>query len=98
MWWPVLLALLAPPALAQPHPERELDAQWELWKKTHRKQYSGQVRGGEGGAGAWDPRGRPQGRMLGHEAVPKVGGGHRRDPRPSAVSLPLLPPRCRRTR
>ncbi|XP_030147203.3 cathepsin K [Taeniopygia guttata] len=43
MWWPVLLALLVPAALAQPHPQRELDAQWELWKKTHRKQYNGQA-------------------------------------------------------
>ncbi|XP_033375677.1 cathepsin K [Parus major] len=38
MWWPLLLV---PAALAQLHPERELDAQWELWKKTHRKQYNG---------------------------------------------------------
>lgn len=55
MWWPVLLALLVPAALAQLQPERELDTQWELWKKTHRKQYNGQVRGA-GGSGAWDPR------------------------------------------
>lgn len=46
MWWPVLLALLVPAVLAQLHPEPELDAQWELWKKTHRKQYNGQVWGG----------------------------------------------------
>ncbi|XP_074385257.1 cathepsin K [Zonotrichia albicollis] len=43
MWWPVLLALLVPAAPAQLHPEQELDAQWELWKKTHRKQYNGQA-------------------------------------------------------
>ncbi|XP_008636400.1 PREDICTED: cathepsin K [Corvus brachyrhynchos] len=43
MWWPVLLALLVPAALAQLQPERELDTQWELWKKTHRKQYNGQA-------------------------------------------------------
>ncbi|XP_066193922.1 cathepsin K [Sylvia atricapilla] len=43
MWWPVLLALLLPAVLAQLHPERELDTQWELWKKTHRKQYNGQA-------------------------------------------------------
>ncbi|NXQ33740.1 CATK protein, partial [Alaudala cheleensis] len=42
MWWPLLLALLVPAAPAQPHPQRELDTQWELWKKTHRKQYNGQ--------------------------------------------------------
>ncbi|NXK43400.1 CATK protein, partial [Piprites chloris] len=42
MWW--LPALLLPVALAQLlHPEPELDAQWELWKKTHRKQYNGQA-------------------------------------------------------
>ncbi|XP_029813847.1 cathepsin K [Manacus vitellinus] len=41
MWW--LLALLVPVALAQLHPEPELDTQWELWKKTHRKQYNGQA-------------------------------------------------------
>lgn len=43
MWWPLLLALLLPAAPAQLHPERELDAQWELWKKTHHKQYNGQA-------------------------------------------------------
>ncbi|NXQ58415.1 CATK protein, partial [Anthoscopus minutus] len=43
MWWPVVLALLVPAALAQLHPERELDTQWELWKKTHRKQYNSQA-------------------------------------------------------
>ncbi|NXD73219.1 CATK protein, partial [Eolophus roseicapillus] len=42
MWWPTLLALLVP-ALAQLHPERELDAQWDLWKKTYRKQYNGKA-------------------------------------------------------
>ncbi|KAM4644295.1 cathepsin K isoform 2-T2 [Amazona ochrocephala] len=42
MWWPTLLALLVP-AVAQLHPERELDAQWDLWKKTHRKQYNGKA-------------------------------------------------------
>uniref|UniRef100_A0A8C5IY91 Cathepsin K n=1 Tax=Junco hyemalis TaxID=40217 RepID=A0A8C5IY91_JUNHY len=41
MWWPVLLALLVPVAPAQLHPQQELDAQWELWKKTHHKQYNG---------------------------------------------------------
>ncbi|XP_050186406.1 cathepsin K isoform X1 [Myiozetetes cayanensis] len=41
MWW--LLALLLPVALAQLHPEPELDTQWELWKKTHGKQYNGQA-------------------------------------------------------
>lgn len=50
----MLLALLLPAVLAQLHPERELDAQWELWKKTHRKQYNGQVQGGW--SGAWDPQ------------------------------------------
>ncbi|CAM9124710.1 unnamed protein product [Bubo scandiacus] len=43
MWWPTLVALLVPTALAQLRPERELDAQWDLWKKTHRKQYNGEA-------------------------------------------------------
>ncbi|NXT77777.1 CATK protein, partial [Zapornia atra] len=41
MWWPTLLALLAPMVGAQLPPERELDAQWDLWKKTYGKQYNG---------------------------------------------------------
>ncbi|NWH18549.1 CATK protein, partial [Grus americana] len=43
MWWPTLLALLVPAVVAQPHLERELDAQWNLWKKTYGKQYNGEV-------------------------------------------------------
>ncbi|NXK00248.1 CATK protein, partial [Corythaixoides concolor] len=43
MWWPTLLALLLPAAVAQPRPERELDAQWDLWKKTYGKQYNGEA-------------------------------------------------------
>ncbi|XP_030320892.1 cathepsin K [Calypte anna] len=42
MWVPTLLALLVVPGGAQPHPQPELDAQWDLWKQTHRKQYPGQ--------------------------------------------------------
>ncbi|XP_033927014.1 cathepsin K isoform X2 [Melopsittacus undulatus] len=40
MWWPTLLALLVP-MVAPLHPEQELDAHWDLWKRTHRKQYNG---------------------------------------------------------
>uniref|UniRef100_A0A8C3PRA3 Cathepsin K n=1 Tax=Calidris pygmaea TaxID=425635 RepID=A0A8C3PRA3_9CHAR len=43
MWWPTLLALLVPVVVAQLHPQRELDAQWDLWKKTYGKQYNGQA-------------------------------------------------------
>ncbi|XP_014817467.1 PREDICTED: cathepsin K-like, partial [Calidris pugnax] len=44
MWWPTLLALLVPAVVvAQLHPQQELDAQWDLWKKTYGKQYNGQV-------------------------------------------------------
>ncbi|XP_059688175.1 cathepsin K [Gavia stellata] len=44
MWWPTLLALLVPAAVAaQLHPEQELDTQWDLWKKTYRKQYNGKA-------------------------------------------------------
>ncbi|NXS74763.1 CATK protein, partial [Pandion haliaetus] len=43
MWWPTLLALLVPTAVAKPHPQRELDTQWDLWKKTYRKQYNGEA-------------------------------------------------------
>ncbi|NWH67348.1 CATK protein, partial [Geococcyx californianus] len=44
MWWPVLVALLVPMvAVAQLQPERELDTQWELWKKTYGKQYNGEA-------------------------------------------------------
>ncbi|XP_021232184.1 cathepsin S-like [Numida meleagris] len=39
--WPALLALLLPVAVAQLRPEPELDAQWDLWKRTYRKQYNG---------------------------------------------------------
>lgn len=75
MWWPpVLLALLAPALLAQLHPERELDTQWELWKKTHRKQYNGQVRGvcclGPPGTSPECPE----------------GGGHRQEACPCTIS------------
>lgn len=44
MRWPTLLSLLVPAVVAQLHPERELDTQWDLWKKTYRKQYNGEVR------------------------------------------------------
>nr|RLV76480.1 hypothetical protein DV515_00016933 [Chloebia gouldiae] len=68
MWWSLLLALLVPAALAQLRPERELDAQWELWKKNPPQAVQ---RAGTGwGSGAWDP----QGGELGHEDVPRVGG------------------------
>ncbi|NXJ85589.1 CATK protein, partial [Trogon melanurus] len=42
---PALLALLVPVAVAvaQLRPEPELDAQWDLWKKTYRKQYNGEA-------------------------------------------------------
>ncbi|KAM6330858.1 cathepsin K [Alca torda] len=43
MWWPTLLALLVPVVVAQLHPKRELDTQWDLWKKTYRKQYNGKA-------------------------------------------------------
>ncbi|NXU49817.1 CATK protein, partial [Turnix velox] len=39
----MLLVLLVPAVVAQLLPEPELDAQWELWKKTYRKQYNGQA-------------------------------------------------------
>ena len=29
--------------VAQLHPEQALDIQWDLWKKTYRKQYNGEV-------------------------------------------------------
>ena len=84
MWWPTLLALLVPTAVAQLHPERELDAQWDLWKKTYRKQYNGEVRqspaggnrplgitgGGWGPGWGWWPWGRPH----------SGGGGCGQDP------------------
>ncbi|NXX62791.1 CATK protein, partial [Scopus umbretta] len=41
--WPMLLALLVPTAVAQLHPEQELDTQWDLWKKTYHKQYNGEA-------------------------------------------------------
>uniref|UniRef100_A0A8C6YVN7 Cathepsin K n=1 Tax=Nothoprocta perdicaria TaxID=30464 RepID=A0A8C6YVN7_NOTPE len=44
LWWPSLLALLLPAAMAQLRPERALDARWELWKKSYGKQYNGEVR------------------------------------------------------
>lgn len=44
MWWPTLLVLFVPMVVAQLHPERALDIQWDLWKKTYRKQYNGEVR------------------------------------------------------
>ncbi|XP_049660142.1 cathepsin K isoform X3 [Accipiter gentilis] len=43
MRWPTLLSLLVPAVVAQLHPERELDTQWDLWKKTYRKQYNGEA-------------------------------------------------------
>ncbi|NXX79072.1 CATK protein, partial [Urocolius indicus] len=43
MWWLRVLVLLVPVTLAQLQPQRELDAQWELWKKTYRKQYNGEA-------------------------------------------------------
>ncbi|NXG75395.1 CATK protein, partial [Baryphthengus martii] len=43
MWWPTLVALLVPAAVAQPRPEPELDSRWDLWKKTYRKQYNGEA-------------------------------------------------------
>lgn len=67
MWWPALLALLVPAALARRRPEPELDAQWELWKKTYRKQYNGEV-GPRPAAGGWRPARCPRRR-------PHGGGG-----------------------
>ncbi|NXJ56037.1 CATK protein, partial [Spizaetus tyrannus] len=43
MWWPTLVSLLVPAVVAQLHPKRELDTQWDLWKKTYRKQYNGEA-------------------------------------------------------
>ncbi|XP_025901722.1 cathepsin K [Nothoprocta perdicaria] len=43
LWWPSLLALLLPAAMAQLRPERALDARWELWKKSYGKQYNGEA-------------------------------------------------------
>lgn len=43
-------------AAAQLRPEPELDAQWDLWKRTYRKQYNGKVWGWEG-CGAAEPPG-----------------------------------------
>ncbi|KAM9169257.1 cathepsin K [Mergus octosetaceus] len=43
MWWPTLLVLFVPMVVAQLHPERALDIQWDLWKKTYRKQYNGEA-------------------------------------------------------
>ncbi|NWX15122.1 CATK protein, partial [Aegotheles bennettii] len=41
----VVVALLVPTVVmvvvAQLHPQRDLDAHWDLWKKTHGKQYNG---------------------------------------------------------
>lgn len=44
MWWPTLLVLFVPMVVAQLQPEQALDIQWDLWKKTYRKQYNGEVR------------------------------------------------------
>ncbi|KAJ7307230.1 hypothetical protein JRQ81_009224 [Phrynocephalus forsythii] len=44
MWWAtVLLAALLPLAKATPYPDETLDSQWELWKKTHKKEYNGKM-------------------------------------------------------
>lgn len=57
---PALLALLLPMAVAQLRPEPELDAQWDLWKRKHSKQYNGKVWGwGLQGGGV------PMGSVLG---------------------------------
>uniref|UniRef100_A0A8C3KD96 Cathepsin K n=1 Tax=Calidris pygmaea TaxID=425635 RepID=A0A8C3KD96_9CHAR len=80
MWWPTLLALLVPVVVAQLHPQRELDAQWDLWKKTYGKQYNGQV-----GEGAWDnPGGVPMGLGVSPEQWP-WGGPPRPAPSPPVV-------------
>lgn len=56
MW--VFKFLLLPMLSFALYPEEMLDTQWELWKKTHRKQYNSKVPGSARGAyrraGAWD--------------------------------------------
>ncbi|XP_010017509.1 PREDICTED: cathepsin K [Nestor notabilis] len=59
MWWPTLLALLVP-VVAQLHPERELDTQWDLWKETYRKQYNTSEEVVRTMTGLKVPRGRPR--------------------------------------
>lgn len=41
--WQLQVLLLLPAVTAALSPEEALDAQWELWKETHRKQYSSKV-------------------------------------------------------
>ena len=101
MWWPTLLALLVPAAVAQLHPERELDTQWDLWKKTYRKQYNGEVRqsraGGDrrlrrywGGAGD-HPGDVPMGLgLVSLRVSPRWGGGTRAGPLRPAPSHPVV--------
>jgi hypothetical protein len=43
MW--VIKVLLLPMVSFALYPEEILDTQWELWKKTYRKQYNGKVPG-----------------------------------------------------
>lgn len=48
--------LLLPTVSFALYPEEMLDSQWELWKKTHRKQYNSKVcRGARKRAGACAP-------------------------------------------
>lgn len=44
MWWLKVLLLLPTVSFAL-YPEELLDTQWELWKKTYRKQYNSKVPG-----------------------------------------------------
>ena len=48
MWGLKVLILLPVVSLAL-YPEEMLNTQWELWKKTYRKQYNSKVPGKPGG-------------------------------------------------
>uniref|UniRef100_A0A8D0G9G8 Cathepsin K n=1 Tax=Sphenodon punctatus TaxID=8508 RepID=A0A8D0G9G8_SPHPU len=43
MWWISLLALLPLAVKANMYPDEALDSPWELWKKTHKRQYNGKM-------------------------------------------------------
>lgn len=43
--WGLKVVLLLPVMSSALYPEEILDTQWELWKKTYRKQYNSKVPG-----------------------------------------------------